>query len=75
MSVIAQAEELALSLSRKERGELASKLIASLGTPFDAEDEDIVELSIRRDKEMDEHPESVVTEEEFWAGIEKYRRA
>jgi hypothetical protein len=74
MSVIAEAEELALSLSKADRGRLASKLIASLGNPFEDDDEDIIELSLRRAKEMDEHPETVMSEEEFWASLEEYRR-
>ena len=73
MSVIAEAEELALSLSKADRGRLASKLIESLGNPFE-DDEDIIELSLRRAKEMDEHPETVMSEEEFWASLEEYRR-
>jgi hypothetical protein len=74
MSVIAEAEELALSLSKADRGRLASKLIASLGNPFEDDDEDIIELSLSRAKEMYEHPETVVSEEEFWASLEEYRR-
>ncbi|MFN0278908.1 MAG: hypothetical protein ACKVRN_09925 [Pyrinomonadaceae bacterium] len=74
MSVIAEAEQLALSLSKADRGRLASKLIASLGHSFDDDDEDIIELSLRRSKEMDENPETVMTEEEFWASLEEYRR-
>lgn len=72
MSVVTQAEELALSLPKKERGKLASKLIASLGTPFDDEDEDWVEEALRRDREMDENPESVMTHEEFFDSLREY---
>jgi hypothetical protein len=74
MSVVAEAEELAFRLSKPERGRLASKLIASLGNPFEDDNEDIIELSLRRAKEMDEHPETVMSEEEFWASLEEYRR-
>jgi hypothetical protein len=74
MSVIAEAEELALSLSTMERGELISRLIESLGSPFDEEEEDIVALALERDREMDEHPETVMSEEEFWASLEEFRR-
>jgi hypothetical protein len=73
MSVIAEAEELALSLSKADRGRLVSKHIASLGHPFE-DDEDIIELSLRRAKEMDEHPETVMSEDEFWTSLEEYRR-
>ena len=74
MSAIAEAEQLALSLSKVDRGRLASKLIESLGNPFEDDDEGIIELSLRRAKEMDEHPETVMSEEEFWASLEEYRR-
>lgn len=74
MSVVAEVEEKALSLSKKERGQLAEKLIASLGSPFDDEDEDLIELALRRDREMDEHPETVMSEEEFWMSLEEFRR-
>ena len=74
MSVVAEVEEKALSLSKKERGKLAEKLIASLGSPFDDEDQDLVELALRRDREMDEHPGTVMSEEEFWASLEEFRR-
>lgn len=73
MSAIAEAEQLALSLSKVDRGRLVSKLIESLGNPFEDDDEDIIELSLRRAKEMDEHPETVMSEEEFWASLEEYR--
>lgn len=73
MSIIAEVEEKAMTLPKMERGQLASRLIASLGSPF-VDDEDLVELSLRRDREMDEHPETVVSEEAFWVSIDEYRR-
>ena len=75
MSVIAELEEKAMSLTKMERGALASRLIASLGTPFDDDDdEDEVELALRRSKEMDENPDMVMSEEDFWASLEEFRR-
>ena len=75
MSIIAELEERAMGLTKKERGELASRLIASLGTPFDNDDdEDLVELALRRSKEMDENPDMVMSEEQFWASLEEFRR-
>ena len=74
MSVITELEEKAMSLTKMERGALASRLIASLGTPFEDDDEDEVELALRRSKEMDENPEMVMSEEQFWAGLEEFRR-
>lgn len=77
MSIIAELEEKAMSLTKMERGELASRLIASLGAPFDDDDDDDddgVEEALRRSREMDENPAMSLTEEEFMAGFEKYRR-
>lgn len=74
MSIIAEIEEKAMGLPKTARGHLASRLIASLGSPFDDEDEGLIHLAIRRDREMDEHPETAMSEEEFWASIEEYRR-
>lgn len=74
MSVVTEAEELAMNLPKAERGRLASKLIVSLGSPFEDDCDDIIELSLRREKEMEENPETVVSEDEFWASIEEYRR-
>ena len=73
MSIIAEVEEKAMTLTKAERGHLASRLIASLGSPFD-DDEDVIELALQRDIEMDEHPETVMSEEEFWDSIDEYRR-
>ena len=75
MSVVTELEEKAMSLTKMERGDLASRLIASLGTPFDDNDEDDwVEEALRRSRQMDENPEMSLTEEEFFASFDKYRR-
>ena len=74
MSVIAELEEKAMSLTKMERGALASRLIASLGSPFEDDDEDEIEVAVRRSKEMDENPEMMMSEEQFWAGLEEFRR-
>ena len=74
MSVVAELEEKAMSLTKMERGDLASRLIASLGSPFDDDDEDEVELALRRSKEMDENPDMVMSEEQFWTSLEEFRR-
>lgn len=74
MSTIAELEEKAMSLTKKERGALASRLIASLGSPFEDDGEDEFELSVKRSKEMDENPDMVMSEEQFWQGLEEFRR-
>lgn len=73
MSVVAEAEELALSLSESERAKLAEKLLVSLRPILDDEDGGIAE-AIRRDREMDENPESVISHEEFMKSFEEFRR-
>ncbi len=73
MSAIAEVEQLALSLSKADRGKLASKLIESLGSPFgDDHDDDWVEEALRRGREMDENPEKVLTETEFFDSLRRY---
>ncbi len=74
MSVIAEAEELALSLSDSDRAKLAEKLIASLPSPFVEEDEEWVEAALQRDREMDENPDSVMTHEEFFASLRDHNK-
>ena len=74
MSAVTELEEKAMSLTKMERGDLASRLIASLGTPFNDDNEDEVELALRRSKEMDENPDMVMSEEQFWASLEEFRR-
>lgn len=65
MSVVADAENLALSLSDSERARLAEKLIASLPGPFIEADDDGIEEAIRRSQEMKENPEMSISFEEL----------
>ncbi|MFN6963448.1 MAG: addiction module protein [Pyrinomonadaceae bacterium] len=65
MSVIAEAEKIALSLSASDRAKLAEKLIASLPSPFVDDDDDGVDEALRRSREMDENPEMSLSPEEF----------
>ena len=74
MSIIADVEELALALPASDRGKLANKLIASLPSPGWNDQDDGVEEALRRSREMDENPAMSLTEEEFFASFEKYRR-
>jgi putative addiction module component (TIGR02574 family) len=73
MSTVADAEQAALRLSDSERARLAEKLIASLPSPF-VNDDDGIEESVRRSREMDEDPEMALTHEQFMASFKKYRR-
>ena len=74
MSAIAEAEKLVFSLSEDDRAALVGKILRSLPAPFIAEDEDWVEEALRRDREMDENPDSVLTEEEFFTSLREYVR-
>jgi len=71
MSVIAETEELALSLSASDRAKLAEKLIASLPGPFIEDDDDGIEEAMRRSREMDENPEMAISLEELDELIQK----
>ncbi len=72
MSVIAEAEKLALSLSANERAKLADSLLMSL--PADFIDEDELEEALRRDREMDEDPTKTISHEEFFEFFEARRK-
>ena len=72
MSVIAEAEKLALSLSVNERAKLADSLLMSL--PDDFIDKDELEEALRRDREMDEDPGKVISHEEFFKFFEERRK-
>ena len=74
MSTVAEAEKMIFSLSEKDRAELVGKVIRSLPSPFVAEDEDWVEEALRRDREMDEKPETVLNEDEFFTSLRGYVR-
>lgn len=71
MSVITEAEELALSLSDSERARLAEKLIASLPTPFIDDDDDEIEEAMRRSEEMRNDPSMAITSEQLDEMIRK----
>lgn len=72
MSVIAEAEKLALSLPDNERAKLADRLIASL--PEDFIDQAEIEEALRRSREMDEDPSRVISHEEFFKFFEERRK-
>ncbi|MFM9904865.1 MAG: addiction module protein [Pyrinomonadaceae bacterium] len=76
MPLVTEAETLerALNLSDSSRAKLAEKLIASLPSPFVAEDADWVEEALQRDREMDENPDSVMTHEEFFTSLREHIR-
>ncbi|MGD9589526.1 MAG: hypothetical protein AB7Q37_14030 [Pyrinomonadaceae bacterium] len=62
MSVMAEAEKLIFSLSEKDRAELVGKILRSL--PLYADDGGLAEAR-RRDIEMDENPDSIISLEQL----------
>ena len=64
MATIAQVEELAFSLPESERAKLAARLLESLPPILHDEDEGMAE-ALRRDAELDAHPEMEITIEQF----------
>jgi len=64
MSVIAEVEKRALSLTTKERGVLITKLLRSLPEFPSDEDEGIAE-AIRRREELRKNPEIAISLEEL----------
>ncbi len=76
MSVVTEAEtvEQALRLPDSSRAKLVEKLIASLPSPFVAEDDDWVDEALRRDREMDEDPGSVMSQDEFFKSLREHIR-
>jgi hypothetical protein len=72
MSIIAEGEKLIFSLPNKNRAELIGKMLRSLPSPFVADDDDWVDEALRRDREMDEKPETVMTEAQFFSSLREY---
>jgi len=68
MPTVAEAEKLILSLSEKERAHLIGKLLRSL--PLYADDGGLAEAR-RRDREMDENPDSIISMEQLDEMISK----
>lgn len=74
LTAVEEVEKLAFGLSEKDRAQLAGKLLASLQSPFDDDDDEGVEEALRRSREMDENPETSLTHEEFMASFDRYRK-
>lgn len=64
MSVIAEVEERALSLTAKERGELITRLLRSL-PEFPLDEDGGVAEALRRREQLREHPEIAISLEEL----------
>ena len=61
-------------LPEDQRLDLAKQILGSLTSPpgMMSEEEALAE-ALRRDAELDAHPEMALSEEEFWAKLEKRR--
>jgi hypothetical protein len=64
MSVTAEVEERALSLTAKERGELITKLLRSLPEFPSDEDEGVAE-ALKRREQLRQHPETAISLDEL----------
>lgn len=73
MATINEIEKIALSLSETDRAFLATTLLTSLSPVLDDQDEGISE-ALRRDAELDAHPDSACGIEELDRKIAKRRR-
>lgn len=62
MSTIAEAEKVFFSLSEKDRAEFVGKILRSL--PLYADDGGLAEAR-RRDREIDENPDSIISMEQL----------
>ncbi len=65
MSVVAEAEELALSLSVRERGELITKLLRSLPAYESDDVEDSMSVALQRREELKRNPEIGISLDEL----------
>ena len=73
ITAIEEVEKLAFGLNETERAQLAGKLLATLPSPSEYDDDDGVGESLRRSREMDENPSISMNEDEFFASFEKFR--
>ena len=64
MSVVAEVEEQALSLTPKERGELITKLLRSLPEPSSDEDNSVT-VALNRREQLRQDPDIAISLEEL----------
>ncbi len=72
MSVIAEVEQLALTLTDSERAKLADMLMDSL--PEDFIDDTEIEEAFQRSREMDKDPTKVISHEDFFGFFRERRK-
>lgn len=72
MPTLLELEPQVLALEKRERGQLASKLIESLSPDLDDDGEDSVTTALRREKEAEADPSLTISEEEFKANMQAW---
>lgn len=72
-SDVERVEKLALDLSEEERAQLAASLLGSLPGILSDEDDGVAE-ALRRDAELDAHPERAISLEELDTFIRSRRK-
>jgi hypothetical protein len=71
MSNLAEFENLVLQLPEPERWQLATRLLESLPPSKEPwSDQEILDEALRRDAEMDRDPSMILSESQFWAGVQ-----
>ncbi len=65
MSTIAEAEKIVFSLSGKDRAALVGKMLRSLPSPGWDDDDDGVDVALRRSDELKKNPELGMSIEEL----------
>lgn len=71
MSNLAQCEVLVMALPEAERWQLADRLLESLSDHRGWTSEEIISEALKRGSEMESDPESVLSEDEFWARLKQ----
>ena len=72
MKSATEIEKFALELPESQRARLATHLLESLPPVLSEKDEGVAE-AIRRDAELDAHPDQAISLEEFDAKIRQHR--
>jgi putative addiction module component (TIGR02574 family) len=72
MSTLQEIEAAALRLPQKDRLHLADRILGSLPPPPEAaEPDEILAEAIRRDADLENGQVRALTEEAFWAGVQR----
>ncbi len=75
MTTAAHVQELALKLPKRSRLKLAEQLLHSAGAAHGEDPAAILAEAERRDAELESGAVKGLTEEQFWKGVRRPRRA